>query len=187
LQGVGDGECIFDEKSNSTISISSDPLFSVNVYFGIISVIVLISTLSFWLINRKSLFANFFSKGSTNDENLGYDIIKRSSESNNWGLYYFILFMICFLSNGFLPSIMSYVTMPYGLKAAHLAAVINTLSNPMACGVIFIWPFRSKSLYSFIFVITLMLSAWHLVKGSKIFENIEFFSKLFFSVLRAIK
>ena len=65
-----------------------------------------------------------------------------------WNMLYFSLFLICLLSNGFLPSISTYTSMPYGSNAYHVSTILLTLANPIACFIAYFRPIKkSKYIY----------------------------------------
>lgn len=47
------------------------------------------------------------------------------------------------LTNGILPSVSSYATLPYGNQAYHLSATLSSIANPLACLVAFFLPVLS--------------------------------------------
>ena len=86
---------------------------------------------------------------------------------------YVMLFVLCFFSNGFMPSISTYVAMPYGpegtkirndnsLKlslAYHTSTILSTVANPVACLLVAVFEscsLRSKRSFSISFLLTLV-------------------------------
>merc|ERR1719334_1407977 len=53
--------------------------------------------------------------------------------------------VVCFLSNGALPSIQSYSCLPYGNTVYHLAVTLNAMANPMMAFLAFFLPCSRKS------------------------------------------
>lgn len=54
-----------------------------------------------------------------------------------------VICWVSFLANGFLPSINTYSSLPYGSKAFHLSAILDNIANPLACLVAFFLPAKS--------------------------------------------
>jgi len=67
-----------------------------------------------------------------------------SDDMKSYYLLYFMLFVSCFFSNGFLTAISTYISMPYGSQAYHLSAVLSTLANPIACVIATFRPLKSE-------------------------------------------
>ncbi|XP_002122371.2 solute carrier family 52, riboflavin transporter, member 3-B [Ciona intestinalis] len=57
-----------------------------------------------------------------------------------------IIFIINSLSNGVLPSVSSYTSLPYGELAYHLAATLGNMANPVACLIAMFFPMTSRLL-----------------------------------------
>uniref|UniRef100_H2Z2B0 Riboflavin transporter n=1 Tax=Ciona savignyi TaxID=51511 RepID=H2Z2B0_CIOSA len=57
--------------------------------------------------------------------------------------FLFIIFVINGLSNGVLPSVSSYTSLPYGELAYHLAATLGNMANPVACLIAMFLPMIS--------------------------------------------
>jgi len=79
---------------------------------------------------------------------------------------YTMLFVLCFFSNGFMPSISTYVAMPYGSEAYHISTILSTVANPIACLLVALLPawfsLNSKRSFLAIFSISLVLTGFHL-------------------------
>jgi len=56
---------------------------------------------------------------------------------------------VCFLSNGALPSIMTFSCMPYGNMVYHLSVTFNALSNPLMAFLAFFLPCTSQRFIMF--------------------------------------
>jgi hypothetical protein len=67
-----------------------------------------------------------------------------SGDMKSYYLLYFMLFVSCFFSNGFLTAIATYISMPYGSQAYHLSAILMTLANPIACLIATFRPLKSE-------------------------------------------
>ncbi|CAG5077398.1 Oidioi.mRNA.OKI2018_I69.PAR.g8702.t1.cds [Oikopleura dioica] len=67
-----------------------------------------------------------------------------STDLKSYYLLYFMLFISCFFSNGFLTAIATYVSMPYGSQAYHTSVILQTLANPIACIIALFRPLSSE-------------------------------------------
>lgn len=80
---------------------------------------------------------------------------------------YVMLFILCFFSNGFMPSISTFVAMPYGSEAYHTSTILSTVANPIACLLVALFEpvfgLKAKRAFLITFLITLALTAFHLL------------------------
>ena len=71
--------------------------------------------------------------------------------------YLYMLSIIAYVnaaSNGVLPSVSSYSSLPYGTMAYHLSATLGNMANPLACFIAVFLPMRSYfglGLFTFFF------------------------------------
>ena len=74
--------------------------------------------------------------------------------------HYSFLFIVCFLFNGALPSISTYILMPYGNEEMLIVSNIGNIANPLTCIVMMFLPLTTSLLVSsFSSILTLALSA----------------------------
>lgn len=144
---------------------STEPRFSVGVFFVFISVMMLFSLLSFaWLVRikqRESSVAEVAKKedGGAPSETLKMEkfnhdefakIKTESDESEhssdneeNSVTSSRVLFLLVInglingLSNGALPALQSYACLPYSFNIYHLTLVLSAFANPLACFLYF--------------------------------------------------
>lgn len=144
--------------SKNTIGVEVEyfetfPLFSAQVFFFIISALMLFSLFSFTLLvrylkKRKSMEINNDSniymkskkdslseKHSTSKEELVSTNTKESLQDISFLL--FVTAVINGLSNGALPALTSYSCLPYGFDIYHLTLSLSAAANPIACFLFF--------------------------------------------------
>lgn len=75
---------------------------------------------------------------------------QRRLENNKGTFIYFLILMasISALTNGVIPNIQSYATIPYGSKSYHLAVTLSNIVNPLVCFVAFFLPTMTKKIIS---------------------------------------
>jgi len=79
---------------------------------------------------------------------------KRPKLDNNDYLYLVVLiFFVNAISNGILPSVSSYSSLPYGQTAYHLSTSLGNMANPLACFIAFFLPTKSYPGIGAIFLI----------------------------------
>ena len=69
---------------------------------------------------------------------------------------YIMLFLLCFFANGFMPSISTYVSKPYGALAYHVSTILGTVANPAACLAGAYWMIGSRRAFYLTFTFTLV-------------------------------
>ena len=170
VQGAGGDTCYADAKE-------SNPRFSVNVYFVILSVLMVISFMAFFLLNilpvsLEERYEAVRSRTPSPDEmmpaevaldiknlkvigvfnpqsNLSDDYQKDLKKVRNvFIIMYCITFVVCGLGNGVIPAIQSYACLPYGPVAYHLAIELGLLANPIMCFAAFFIPCMSPTILS---------------------------------------
>jgi riboflavin transporter 2 len=117
------------------------PRFSVSVYFIIISIILFTSCLSFLFIDCSKYVRKFYKPQSPirssqvtyqdNEKHQMESSLDSPQVSNAYEkpILFSIVTCITFFFYGFLPSIQSYSTLPYGNTAFYLAINLSTLSK----------------------------------------------------------
>ena len=172
-QGVGETDCRNTSTLNSTNNVTTyhlehvsiPPNFPVRDFFLTLSMMMLVCGISFSLlkyapfckkehltiteqVRNPEIPSPLQTKGGSKDkaDTLHTVLV----ENNDHGLprktKFYWLFVICwvsFLANGFLPSINTYSSLPYGSGAFHLSAILDNIANPMACFVAFFLPAKS--------------------------------------------
>lgn len=144
--------------SKNTIGVEVEyfetfPLFSAQVFFFIISALMLFSLFSFILLVRylkktksmeinndsniymKSKKDSLSEKHSTSKEELVSTNTKESLQDISFLL--FVTAGINGLSNGALPALTSYSCLPYGFDIYHLTLSLSAAANPIACFLFF--------------------------------------------------
>ena len=129
------------------------PLFSAQVFFFIISALMLLSLFSFILLVRylkktKSTEinndSNFYMKSKEDSSNEKHSTSKEELVSTNTkeslqdiAFLLFVTAIINGLSNGALPALTSYSCLPYGFDIYHLTLSLSAAANPIACFLFF--------------------------------------------------
>ena len=54
-----------------------------------------------------------------------------------------VIFLVNAISNGVVPSVSSFISLPYGQLAYHLAATLGSMANPLACLIAMFYPTKS--------------------------------------------
>jgi len=84
-------------------------------------------------------------------------------QTGGYDRYLFVLlFILCFFSNGFMPSIATFVSMPYGIQAFHASTITSTMMNPVACIIATYKPIRSRLVFNIFFGLTMALTGFNL-------------------------
>lgn len=157
VQGIGGPtKCV---PSNSTDGLASvpeqpEPLFGPNVFFLIIFVIMIGSTVAFYLLNNLNMCKNELAIGDgLNGNDYSYDTVEKERESDDpipddvknltTGNYVFLLSAECALNcigNGLFPGLQIFTSLPYGEWTYHLTVNLAAMANPLACYVAMIVP-----------------------------------------------
>ena len=53
----------------------------------------------------------------------------------------------CFISNGFLPSISTFYTLPYGQQTYHISTILSTIANPLGAITLTMIAIKPKTQY----------------------------------------
>ena len=179
-QGVGGNpECIDVTLDNGTIisqEYQEPARFSADVFFFILTGLMGISTVAFISIIALPSFKNERVVNSAkvvkvadengNDDRSNGDSdnsdsgdtdtdsdrpIKKHTNKRKFYSYLTVIFCLCFLCNGFLPSIQTYSCLPYGNTIYHICVTLNSMANPVAA---FTANFVKIRAYKFIFALT---------------------------------
>ena len=139
------------------MKIVPDPRFSVEVFFGFLTCMMVVSLIAFLLLNFWPGCTEEHADNrlivATNDED--------STDSGQWTAVTkrkFILLLlinvyICFLSNGAFPSIQTYSCLPYGNLVYHLSVTLHAMANPaMAFFAFFVPCTKLRSILGLTFV-----------------------------------
>ncbi|XP_062607615.1 solute carrier family 52, riboflavin transporter, member 3-B-like [Saccostrea cucullata] len=172
-QGVGKTECRNVSAVNMTTNItifhteqvSSSPNFPVRDFFWALATMMAISGISFSLLryapfckserisvtdnSAKSISTScqLQEKKDTANGHADTTVLiqthdKRMSKTTK-AVWLTIIAWVSFLANGFLPSISTYSSLPYGTDAYHLAAILENIANPLASALAFFFPAKS--------------------------------------------
>lgn len=175
IQGVGgNAQCIpSDDEEGSFDYYTPPPRFGIQVFFIIISIIYLISTIAFVLIDRLDAFKSEYSIvdiGAGNDYKYKDDdeettkIMNEDKLSKSNFFYLLILMaMICFFTNGVFPSIQAYSCLPYGNIAYHFSVTFSVLANPAACFLAFYVPHKSVKLVNILSISAALFAVYALL------------------------
>jgi len=186
IQGVGNVDC------DGETPIYGEALFGVDIFFVVLSGLCLISLIAFWAIStysRDYFVEDAISSGTNysemsadqplaNQRQEEIDYSDKSpnaevtvfpdneslenNESEDFRILYLLLFILCFFSNGFVPSISTFIAMPYGVKAYHASTILNTVANPIACIIANFKPIMSRRIFYFTFIITMALMGFNI-------------------------
>ncbi|CAF1581173.1 unnamed protein product [Rotaria magnacalcarata] len=141
IQGVG-GEAVC--SANSTQPEYSKPRFSVQVYFWIFAAIILSSLIAFLILEWTNISQSYRTENyKTSDINQlciqteTSSLLNLNLLSNSMSKYmYYYLLVIAYIVNlllfGILPSIGTYVMLPYSQSAYYIASLVLPISSPLS-------------------------------------------------------
>ena len=150
-------------QSNETVKVVPEPRFSVDVFFGFLTCMMVISLVAFLLLNfwpgcaeehaeNRLMVATHDelvdqrSKSPTASESSSQDVNLNTSKRPIY-LLLLIQSFVCFISNGAFPSIQTFSCLPYGNLVYHLSVTLNAMANPaMAFYAFFVPCTRLKSI-----------------------------------------
>lgn len=170
IQGIGgEAKCRNVTSANGTSLIPEypPPNFSVKDFFIFLSILLLFCFIAFLLVDHLPQFKKYkmlsrysnssFVDGERSDD-LGSPVVHymdsreamvtnraQSTIKRRSGILPLLIMVtwINALSNGFLPSLQSYASIPYGNIPYHLSAALSNIVNPMACFATFFWKIRA--------------------------------------------
>lgn len=180
IQGVGGNpECqnitvpINDSVANETVHklvpYIPKPLFSVEVYFIFLCVMIMVSWIAFVLLNKlpriQSERVSPLISSPPEYDDVDDPMDAATLEENRapypsmnmhfteWREYtrfdlvvlLFIQTYVCVMQNGVLSSVQSFSCLPYGSVAYHLSVNLSMISNPIACFIAVFLPSWSMS------------------------------------------
>lgn len=147
IQGVGNQEECLDQikMGNTTQSLASKPRtrFSVSVYFCLMGVLICFSLASFSVVNfskgfkkHKKIASEVNRKEVLEMENVEVQVefefdAKRKfkdlefKEKRDISIYMFLTFLATFINYGYLPGVLSYSTLPYGIDYLYYSINIS--------------------------------------------------------------
>ncbi|CAD5118095.1 unnamed protein product [Dimorphilus gyrociliatus] len=143
VQGVGEKSgCVnFTTPDNKTgiKPVYDRPKFSVEVFLGVETSLIGISLFSFVLLSyrlskRKGHLQNDLSSSEQSLLEKDVEIVEDNEPKK---IYFCILFVIGFFSNGLLTATQSYSSLPYGDTVYSLANRLSILINPLSCFALF--------------------------------------------------
>lgn len=97
----------------------------------------------------------------SNDERKKAKGLKVDYKMSLYKKFYLLILMslLCFFGNGFLPSIQSYSSLPYGNTTYQLSIILSQFANPIACFITFwIIPSNLNIIYSLSTIIFILCS-----------------------------
>ena len=116
-------------QTNRTVKVIPDPRFSVEVFFGFLTCMMVMSLMAFLLLNFSPSCTEEHAENrlivSTQEEPVQVTVSKRD-------LIILLLIQsgVCFFSNGAFPSIQTYSCLPYGNLVYHLCVTLSAMANP---------------------------------------------------------
>lgn len=181
IQGNGSAECV-----NVTLPGSSelkfelqetDPRFSTSVFFIFHGVLLTGTFVSFICLNKLTVAKGERVKPIEGSESLRTDVNAPANYKTRTGYvmpkstYCYLLTMmavICFLSNGALPSIQPFSCGPYGTLAYHLTITLVSMIQPLAMCLGFFIKNYKVSILTNLMIVSLMLAGFvmYLALGS---------------------
>ncbi|XP_034193011.2 solute carrier family 52, riboflavin transporter, member 3-A [Osmia lignaria lignaria] len=185
VQGIEDSSECTTFTNDTRDSFDSNLKFSSNHYFLFIFVILCLSLTAFVILEYSLLVQNkkkhHKSLGTISNEkeiNISHnhyteDVPRHCSLEEDSFLhnhkcltkqmqnYLFILLAIlCFFSNGFLPSIQSYSCLPYGNTAYKLSVTFAQFANPLVCLLAFWLKISSIKIVNYLSLICLIIGSY---------------------------
>ena len=173
-QGVGGNpECVNVTKPHSSEvefqTYYPEPRFSCQTFFIFLGAVLSLCYLAFLGLNNLSVALGERVKLPGSMETLPTDTKAPPSYKTNAGwtmskrVYSYLLIMmaiVCFLSNGTLPSIQSYSCLPYGNVAYHLTVTLSSMAGPLAMCLGFFIKTPKVSLLTCLMAVLLVLSGF---------------------------
>lgn len=158
VQGVGEKSgCInTTETVNKTIwkPIYKRAKFSVEVFFGVQTILIGISILSFCILSYRLKIRRQHLQNdlSSEEQNLLDKEPEIREPEQPRKIYFGILFLIGFFSNGLLTATQSYSSLPYGDTVYSLANRLSILINPLSCFALFCVRLPLSAIYGALFL-----------------------------------
>ncbi|XP_049831290.1 solute carrier family 52, riboflavin transporter, member 3-A-like [Schistocerca gregaria] len=171
-----------DDSYTILVSDTPSPNFSTTVFILIMFVILIISTVSFALLNNlesckaervKSQMVQYKKGGgvvNTTEDNTPEESSEQSDVERTLPLsrctYIYLMVLVstaAAFGYGVLPSIQSYSCLPYGNVAYHLVVTLSAMAKPLACFIQFFHPRTSVTALSGIAVISGIFAVYIIV------------------------
>lgn len=174
-QGVGGNPLCLNVTEGSTVihmqPYYPSPRFSTSDFFIILLVMMVLSAVGFFSLNRKESRLNdvalVVAAGQLDNNSEERLLTGRYNLSKSTFIYLQCLQVwICALSNGGLPSIQSYSCLPYGNTAYHLAVTLSNMANPLACCVAYFLPTHKVSYVTIWTILGTCISSYIIVLAS---------------------
>lgn len=168
IQGIGGNpECAENPSfANETMLVYKEPLFSSQIFFIVISVLMILSLIGFLCLNvlrvSKNERTSMKKKINIVVECKGDYCLEEVKEIDNHSVstvsndhhnslsrlrstnLLLLMSVISAFGNGIFPSIQSYSCLPYGNTAYHLAVTLSSMANPFACFLAVFLPHTSN-------------------------------------------
>jgi len=133
--------------------VSGDPRFNTSAFFYFLMAMMILSLLSFLMLEylptaRTEKLGRQSNSSFTTAVVDHQDMFDSQSQEAapppptrySLPLLLTVQLMVCFLSNGALPSIQSYSCLPYGNTVYHLSVTLNAMANPLMAFLAFFLP-----------------------------------------------
>merc|ERR1712013_637340 len=159
-QGVsGNPVCVTPENGTSFIQQASEQArFDTSAFFAFLLVLMILSLVAFLQDDNSPGDADTISQDSqdSSTHQLGHKV----SSPVQYNIYLLLVLqcLVCFLSNGALPSIQSYSCLPYGNTVYHLAVTLSAMANPCMAFLAFFLPCTRQNVVSILTVIGSVLA-----------------------------
>lgn len=154
IQGSGGQRNCAQINGTETITnelVNSGPTFEPKIYFLFVFGMIVLSTISFFLLQNLSQckrehatgsFANGSSGGSKRTSIEIYEVIPAQRRQISQFTYIYLMLLIgaiSFIGYGVFPGLQSYSCRPYSVTAYHLSATLSAFTNPVVCITAMFW------------------------------------------------
>jgi len=186
----GNPVCVTLENGTSFIQQASEQArFNTSSFFAFLLVLMILSLVAFLLLQHlptarsERISSNLSTRSSATFNNILHDnnspgdtdnISQDSQDSSihqlgptvstpvQYNMYLLLVLqcLVCFLSNGALPSIQSYSCLPYGNTVYHLAVTLSAMANPCMAFLAFFLPCTRQNVVSILTVIGSVLAGF---------------------------
>ncbi|XP_018901782.1 solute carrier family 52, riboflavin transporter, member 3-A isoform X1 [Bemisia tabaci] len=162
IQGIGDKpECKNVTQPDGSVAVFPElhpPRFSTQTYFLVIFSLMVVSLISFLMLNnlpicvkerkKRLVIDRLRDSPNPNTNRLSDDEFEGGKKAviltpYSYGAMLLLQGVISFLANGSLPSLQSYSCLPYGYEVYHLCVTLVHIANPIACFMAYFVPHKS--------------------------------------------
>lgn len=166
-QGVGgDPVCIASNSTDTGLTVyNPPPKFGVQTYFGFVSLVFLVSLVSFLLLDLIPNFKNERGPKVTDQfteisHDQTFNTNPKALSTFNYTYLLILLGIICVFCNGLSPSIQSYSCLPYGNFAYHLTVTLTSIVNPTAYFAAYFIPHKSIRIISCLALLSMIFTVY---------------------------